>query len=458
MPHENVPYPVAIASINYLMYAVPELKSTDSSIRISPERDVPVTPRLKRLIDTPAFRRLAGISQLGLVSYVYPGATHTRLEHSLGVYFNAVQFVNQLASDDRFRSCVEEEDVICFLLAALLHDVGHWPFCHVIEDLGVRNVPRHEILAERHILSGELAERIGNEWNVRPERIVGLLNPSKEIQRSPSEQILSSMLSGPIDIDKMDYLERDSVHAGVPYGRNFDRHRLIRSLCIHPTTNSIALTEKGKTAIEMMIFARYIMFSEVYWHHTVRGATSMLQTALWASAHSCPERSFADQWLHFDEPQMKQSILETSIGQAWESCAQGLFGPRRILYKRVLEFDSIHSPSVHQCLSSHSFVDLREVSNRLAEELSRELGEMVNPFELLIDVPPISLDVQFKMEVLMRSGHFRPLGEISPMVKALATQQFDETVKRVRIFAAPSLALKIREKQTKVLDCLEIIL
>lgn len=440
------------------MYAVPELKSTDSSIRISPERDVPVTPRLKRLIDTQAFRRLAGISQLGLVSYVYPGATHTRFEHSLGVYFNAVQFVNQLASDGHFRSCIDEQDVTCFLLSALLHDIGHWPFCHVIEDLRVQSVPRHEILAERHILTGELAERIGNEWDVSPERIISLLNPSKEFQRSPSEQILSSMLSGPIDIDKMDYLERDSVHAGVPYGRNFDRHRLIRSLCIHPATNSIALTEKGKTAIEMMIFARYIMFSEVYWHHAVRGATSMLQTAVWASARSRPDRSFADQWLHFDEPQMKQSILEMSAGQAWEPCALGLFGPRRVLYKRVLEFDSLHSPAAHQRLSNHSFEDLRAVSVRLAAMLSREVGEEVNPFELLIDVPPISLDVQFKMEVQMRSGQFRPLGEISPMVKALATQQFDETVKRVRIFATPSLALKIREKQTKVLDCLEIIL
>jgi HD superfamily phosphohydrolase len=440
------------------MYAVPELKSTDSSIRISPERDVPVTPRLKRLIDTPAFRRLAGISQLGLVSCVYPGATHTRFEHSLGVYYNAVQFVNQLASDGYFRSCIDEQDVTCFLLAALLHDIGHWPFCHVIEDLRGQNVPRHEILAERHILAGELAERIGNEWDVPPGRIISLLNPSKELQRSPSEQILSSLLNGPIDIDKMDYLERDSVHAGVPYGRNFDRHRLIRSLCIQPATNSIALTEKGKTAIEMMIFARYIMFSEVYWHHAVRSATSMLQTAVWASAQSCSDRSFADLWLHFDDPQMKQSILEMSAGQIWEPCANGLFGPRRVLYKRVLEFDSLHSPAAHQRLSNHYFEDLREVSVRLAAVLSREVGEEVNPFELLIDVPPISLDVQFKMEVQMRNGQFRPLGEISPMVKALATQQFDETVKRVRIFAAPSLALKIREKQTKVLDCLEVIL
>ena len=75
------------------------------------------------------------------------------------------------------------------------------------------------------------------------------------------------MLSGPIDIDKMDYLARDSLHAGVPYGRNFDQQRLIGSLCLNEAGDGLAITDKGKTAAEMMVFARYVMFSEVYWHH-----------------------------------------------------------------------------------------------------------------------------------------------------------------------------------------------
>ena len=437
------------------MYDIPELRATDSSIRISPERDVPVTSRVKRIIDTKPFRRLAAISQLGLVAYVYPGATHTRFEHSLGVYFNAVQFVNQLESNPLFRSVVCEADVRSFLLAALLHDIGHWPFCHVIEDLGIPNVPRHEILASRLLLGGELAERIGNDWQVDPNRIIELLNPDKSTPRSPATSILSSMLSGPIDIDKMDYLERDSVHAGVPYGRNFDRNRLIRSLCIHPEKHTIALSEKGKTAIEMMIFARYIMFSEVYWHHAVRSATAMLQNVIWACSTENTSSSFADQWLEYDESQMKQSILQMSNNQPWADCANGLFGRHRQLYKRILELDSQHGPIWHKRISQMDAPVLRELSARLARELRNKVGANCRPFDLLIDFPPATLDVQFRMEVQLRTGQYRPLGEISPMVQALATQQFDETVKRVRFFASPLLASVIRDSKVNVLACLE---
>lgn len=436
------------------MYTIPELRSTDSSIRISPERDVPVTPRIKRIIDTAAFRRLSSISQLGLVAYVYPGATHTRFEHSLGVYFNALQFVTQLETHSFFRSAISEEDVCCFILAALLHDIGHWPFCHAIEDLGLPNVPRHELLAARLVLHGELSECIGNDWNLDPQRIIDLLNPDKSAQKTRATSILSSMLSGPIDIDKMDYLERDSVHAGVPYGRNFDRHRLIRSLCIHPEKNTIALSEKGKTAIEMMIFARYIMFSEVYWHHAVRSATAMLQNVVWECANAHRSLPFADQWLEYDDAEMKHSILQLSKDQPWETCTRGIFGSHRNLYKRLVEFDSQNEPLWHQKLSTLTAAELRTTAAKLAREISENIGVSCCPFDLLIDVPPASLDIQFRMEVLLRNGQFRPLGDISPMVQALATQQFDETVKRIRIFASPFLAPKIRESNIRIVEYL----
>ena len=91
--------------------------------------------------------------------------------------------------------------------------------------------------------------------------------------------VVVKLLSGPIDVDKMDYLMRDSLHAGVPYGRNFDQSRLINSLCLNEMGDGLAITDKGKTAAEMMVFARYVMFSEVYWHHAVRSATAMLQRA-----------------------------------------------------------------------------------------------------------------------------------------------------------------------------------
>ena len=104
-------------------------------IRIPPEMDVPITPRVRALIDTEQFHRLAHVSQLGLVSRVYPAAHHRRFEHSLGVYRLSLLFLRHLSHDHRFQTLIEPRDAELLIVAALLHDIGHWPFCHLIEDL-----------------------------------------------------------------------------------------------------------------------------------------------------------------------------------------------------------------------------------------------------------------------------------------------------------------------------------
>src|SRR5438270_10558671 len=182
----------------------------------------------------------------------------------------------QLATYERFSSGIRPEDGETFIAAALLHDLGHWPFCHAIEDMALPGVPTHELFANSFLLEGEIADTLRDDWNVQPRDVTALLS---EKPRDTRQRILKSMLSGPIDIDKMDYLVRDSLHAGVPYGRNFDQQRLIGSLCLNQAGDGLAITDKGKTAAEMMVFARYVMFSEVYWHHAVRSATAMLQRA-----------------------------------------------------------------------------------------------------------------------------------------------------------------------------------
>ena len=119
------------------MLGLPELNSQHKVqwIRIPSELDVPVTPRVKAILDSAAMRRLSRISQLGLVSLVYPGATHSRLEHSLGVYRLAVQVLTQIHRSTEFDGILDDASAKIFLIASLVHDIGHWPFCHPLEDM-----------------------------------------------------------------------------------------------------------------------------------------------------------------------------------------------------------------------------------------------------------------------------------------------------------------------------------
>ena len=421
---------------------IPEIMGLDSRrqlIRIPPELDVPLTDRVRRIIDTAAFRRLARISQLGLVSLVYPAAHHTRFEHSLGVYRLALLVVKRLAYDTRFSEQVSPREAGLFIVSALLHDLGHWPFCHPIEDLELPGVPRHEELVKSYLEDPSLADLLREEWNVEPGEVLDLLNGG---QLAKTRRLLASMLSGPVDVDKMDYLFRDSLHAGVPYGRNFDQERLLGSLCLNATGDGLSITEKGKTAAEMLVFARYVMFSEVYWHHCVRAATAMFQRAFFMLYR---QLDLPDLFRCTDLPFIDRLRREAGHGPA-NDLLEGLFGPRRILYKRVSQYSFFENREIYQKLARRPYCWLVQCSERLAELCSRHLGRPLPPHMILIDAPPAKREVEFQVDVFfLKEGIYRPLAQVSPVVRTLAETQFDDYVKRVRIFAHPHVAGRIRD-------------
>jgi len=435
---------------------IPEVAALDARrelVRIPPETDVPLTNRVRQLIDTAEFRRLAGISQLGLVSLVYPAAIHTRFEHSLGVYRLALLYLKQLAGNERFAATVRPEDAEVFIAAALLHDLGHWPFCHPIEDIHIPRVPSHELFANSFLLEGELADVLRNDWGIGPRKVVALL--SEKPQR-PASQILTSMLSGPIDIDKMDYLFRDSLHAGVPYGRHFDQQRLLGSLCLNRAGDGLAITDKGKTAAELMVFARYVMFSEVYWHHGVRAATAMLQRAFFL-LHGGLD---LDALFRTNESAMIAELQRAAgDGPAGELLA-GLFGLTRRLYKRLAQYSFVEQQELYGRLARRPYPWLAACAENFATLASRALGLIVAPHEILFDAPPVTREVQFDVEVYFpKEGRYRSLGEVSPVVWTLAKEQFDDYVKRVRIFAHRRVVTKLRRLESlpellgEAIDC-----
>ena len=424
-------------TMNHPYSEIPELSQTGDSIgviRIPVEQDVPFTPRVRAIVDSAEFQRLAHITQLALASRVYPGATHTRFEHALGVYHNSLRYLWQLGRDPRFVQTVSVRDAEILIVASLLHDVGHWPFCHPIEDMALPQMPPHEDFAREFIRPGtELGDILRSEWKIEPYEVLDVLVAR---DHSPSSRLRRSILSGPIDIDKMDYLIRDSQHCGVPYGRHFDRNRLINSLIMNEAGDGLAITSKGKTAAEMMVFARYVMFTEVYWHHAVRSATTMFARAFF---ELMPKLNIPQLFLMV-EADLIRTLQQAAEKSDVQMLTDGLFGQKRRLHKRLAEYSIFNQEPLYRALRQKSFGELCQLTSLLAKELAVRTGRDVNRLDILIDAPPQHREVEFRVDIYTASERrYRPLRELSPIVDSTARTQFDDCVKKVRIYVREDL-------------------
>ena len=408
-------------------------------VRIPSEVDVPLTDRVRALVDTAEFRRLAHISQLGLVGLVYPAAIHTRFEHSLGVYRLALLFLRQLSHDRRFAALVSTADAELFIAAALLHDLGHWPFCHPIEDMRLPSVPQHELFANSFLLEGEIADALRHDWAIQPRDVVDLLSGKPRDARS---RLLASMLSGPIDIDKIDYLARDSLHAGVPYGRNFDQGRLIASLCLdaggdgagHQRKRQDRRRDDGLRPLRDVQRSLLAPRRAGRDGHAAAGFLPAARAARSRRAVSHDRR--AAWWPRWSRPaaRARPASCSTACSARTAGCTSGWRSSACWKSRRF-----------YARLARRPYPWLAACAGQFAQLASTTLGRIVAPHEILFDAPPVEREVDFNIEVhFSKTGQYRPLGEISPVVCALGTQ-FDDYVKRVRIFAHPRIVDDLRQ-------------
>jgi HD superfamily phosphohydrolase len=191
-----------------------------------------------------------------------------------------------------------------------------------------------------------------------------------------------------------------------------------------------------------MVFARYVMFSEVYWHHAVRSATSMFARAFFELRGKLDLKSF----FQLSESESITRLVQAAAGTRCAPLLEALFGARRELYKRVAEFSLYQLPETYRLLARRPYGYLVECAETLAEQLAEELGERVQPTDVLIDAPPPDREIEFNVEIFFpKEGVYRPLHTVSPVVEALARTQFDDYVKRVRVFAHPRWAKQIND-------------
>ena len=221
----------------------------------------------EKILQTQAFQRLRHIHQLGTTPWVYPSGNISRFEHSLGVNHLSKRLIEQL---EEFECCdLQKTDVQVFKIASLLHDVGHGPFSHVGENSNLfEKGLDHDLMGEKIIKETELKDIITDNLDEKSvDRIVFIITGSGK-PTSILDNVLSQLLTGQIGIDRMDYLQRDSYHLGVMYGK-FDLARILETIR-YSEDKDIYWEEGGFHSLEQFILARYFMFTEVYFHKTRR--------------------------------------------------------------------------------------------------------------------------------------------------------------------------------------------
>src|SRR2546426_4651038 len=318
--------------------------------------NIRLEPEALAVVDTPAVQRLRYVRQLGHAFLVYPGATHTRFEHMLGAYHLARRALAQLEETGHRVDRAAAQHVT---LAALLHDIGHYPFSHALEEAGL---PHHEALAGRHLSEGELAAVL-QRMGVDCRRLLALI-------QGESGDPLVGLVSGSLDVDKLDYLSRDAWMCGVPYGV-IDVDRLLTSLTVASDPDgrrTLALHEKGLAALESLLFAKYQMYRNVYWHHAVRSATSMFKRLVRRAIASGRVRP--DAVAVATDDGLIHELLQRDVTGLARSLRE------RRLAKRALDLPATELPADTPSWPSDDPDLLERVEDRLARDLRLAPGEL----------------------------------------------------------------------------------
>ncbi len=420
-------------------------------IRDSVHKTIRVPEFFKKIIDTPTFQRLKGVKQIGLANLLYPGANGTRFEHALGAYYLATQtkkrFQQFLLHPPPKTKCIDldAQDYKLLETAALLHDIGHAPFSHAIDELPWFN---HEETTKKLILDSEITDILETVGSITPTHVVDVLQPT--LKTPLNRVLLSDILAGPLGIDMLDYLQRDALYSGVPYGR-VDTDRLFETIELHPEEQPmIIINDKGILPVESIFFSRFAMFQSVYLHHVVRIAHRMLQRAIQKALKS--NGGWLDpQDLIFMQDDELLYRLQTESQESVSNTVKAI--KSRNLFKRIgqvtwadLETQGWSPQQIQEFVVQG--VKTRKSQHLLGELTSALQGTITSLDDLLLDFPPLVSKTVSGLHVRLRHKHVDSLKPFRhPSISAIGSyvDRAYQLLWKIQIFGDRSLASKKRE-------------
>jgi uncharacterized protein len=444
-------------------------------VRTFSSRSAEIPREILRLVDTPSFQNERRIYQLGMTQHVYPGATHNRFVHSLGVLDIANRYVNSLRhSDHSFGQTYDSTKHVTLLAYALLHDIGHYPFAHYLEEIhasdfktSIREVVHHEVLGKLRYLdqgSSFLDKKLTEALAALRVNFSG--DSLKELLGTPGNR---SVWGGIVDGPLADYLIRDGIACGVPYANGIDLERLVSSLSSISLSDGMVLgiTGKGVAPASELLIARYHMYSEVYFHKVCRSIAAVIKKAFWlAENHSLFDKveflSIAtsatdDAFLHWLSNKLALLPKEMRF-DAHRLIDETLISGNRKIFKRVAtlydayESDSQQLVRAREKCSTMGMNQMDLIEKKLAERIAKETGLSVPRFSLILDVPPLGKDVDLPyVRDSLPSGRREKLDKVSSTCAGIK-DSLKKSIK-IRLFVEPDLTdtlrVKVNDKDVK---------
>ena len=363
------------------------------------------------IVRHPLLQRLTRIKQVGLSSVVYPGAQHTRFQHSLGAFYLMSEAITQLTSKGNFIFDSEAEAVQA---AILLHDIGHGPFSHVLEDTIVQGVSHEEI-------SLMLMERMNKEMN-------GQLSLAIQIFKDEyPKRFLHQLVSGQLDMDRLDYLRRDSFYTGVTEG-NIGSARIIKMLDV--ADDRLVIESKGISSIEDFLTARRLMYWQVYLHKTSVAYERMLISTLLRAKELASQgvELFASPALHFflyndinhtefhNNPDCLENFIQLDDNDIWTALKVWSNHPDKVLSTLSLGMINRNIFKVENSAEPIGEDRIKE----LTLQISQQLGITLSEANYFVSTPSIVKNMydpaDDSIDIIYKDGTIKNIAEASDML------------------------------------------